>query len=435
MTEEKLYPGAPTCAPEINLADSDFWSPGAAVPGLSAQPLGTYTESSDPPPAVLDRRRSNRAQRYELLATARDLLRSLGRALDLEHPSDYHRTAKCSHTPISDVAVLRSKDHGSAFYKGLAICGNVWACPVCAAKVQERRRAEIAAGFDWAYSQGLQPLMVTLTFPHRAWNDLCDLVLQQREALKLFRAGAPWKRLVASTGYQGLIRGLEIMHGRNGWHPHTHEIWFCSSAVEAAALQISITKQWASACMRAGLLKADQLEAFEAHAVDVKGWCSTSDYLAKADDSKHWGADREMSKASTKAGKLKGVHPFGLLAAAAGGDRRSAKLFLEFVMTMRATRSRQLFWSPGLKARAGLKEKSDESLAEEQADEADLLGQLEVGDWQRVRHYRKRAQLLDAAEVGGWPAVILLLGSLRRLARSGQAPAATRSAFAVPGPS
>ena len=66
-----------------------------------------------------------RAQRYELLATARDLLRSEGRAAGLVHPSDYHRTAKCSHTPISEVAVLRSKEHGSAFYRGLAICGNV----------------------------------------------------------------------------------------------------------------------------------------------------------------------------------------------------------------------------------------------------------------------------------------------------------------------
>ena len=67
------------------------------------------------------------------------------------------------------------------------------ACPVCAAKVQERRRAEIATGFDWAYTQGLQPLMITLTFPHRSWHKLSDLVLQQRAALKLLRAGAPWK--------------------------------------------------------------------------------------------------------------------------------------------------------------------------------------------------------------------------------------------------
>lgn len=51
------------------------------------------------------------------------------------------------------------------------------------------------------------------------------------------------------------------------------------------------------------------MKAFYRHAVDVKGWCSTSDYLAKADDAKHWGADREMAKASTKQGRAKGMHP------------------------------------------------------------------------------------------------------------------------------
>lgn len=433
MNIEKLYPLARGKAQDSS-SNSGFSPPGAAVSGTAAAPLGTYTESSDPPLPILDGRRVVRAQRYELLATARDLLRSEGRAAGLVHPSDYHRTAKCTHTPISNVAVLRSKEHGSAFYRGLAICGNVWACPVCAAKVQERRRVEIAAGFDWAYAQGLQPLMITLTFPHRSWHQLSDLVLQQRAALKLLRAGAPWKKLVASTGYQGLIRALEITHGVNGWHPHTHEIWFCSSAVEAEELRASVTRQWASACMRAGLLKAEQLDAFEAHAVDVKGWCSTSDYLAKADDSRHWGADREMSKASTKAGKLKGMHPFGLLAAAVG-DRRSAKLFIEFVETMKTTRSRQLFWSPGLKGRAGLQEKSDEVLAEEQREEADVLGQLERGDWERVRRNRRRAELLDAAEVGGWPAVLILVESLRRRARSARGPSATRSTAEPPGPS
>jgi hypothetical protein len=167
------------------------------------------------------------------------------------------------------------------------------------------------------------------------------------------------------------------------------------------------------------------MRAFVRHGVDVKGWCSTSDYLAKADDSRHWGADREMSKASTKAGKAKGLHPFGLLAAAAG-DRRSAKLFVEFVDTMKTTRSRQLFWSPGLKGRAGLQEKSDEALAQEQREEADVLGQVETGDWQRVRRHRKRSQLLDAAELGGWPAVSLLLVTLRSLERSGRVPSAIR---------
>lgn len=406
------------------------------VESLTAQPLGRYTKSS-PPPSDYGRRKV-RAERYEHLGTARDLLLAKGRAAGLEHPANYSRTAKCMHTPHGEVAVLRGTEHGTAFFRGLVACGSVWACPVCAAKVQERRREEIAKGFDWAYAEGLQPVMVTLTFPHRAWHELGDLVLQQREALKMLRKGRAWDKFMKDSGYQGLIRALEITHGRNGWHPHTHEVWMVSAEVKAVNLRKQVTRKWASACARAGLLDTKnfkQLRAFARHAVDVKGWCSTSDYLAKADDAKHWGADREMAKSSTKAGRAKGMHPFGLLAEAGAGDRRLGELFVEFVDTMKATRSRQLFWSSGLKKRVGLVEKTDEELAEEEREPADLLGLLERGDWERVRRHRKRAQLLDAAELGGWPAVKKLVESLRRRAQSVRELYASPSVAALPGPS
>jgi hypothetical protein len=413
---EKLYIDAPRCV-QISDPDRDFSSPGAAISGLPAQRLGRYTKSS--PPLELDGRRKVRAERYELLSAARTLLMARGRALNLEHPADHARTAKCMHTPFGLVAVLRGAESRNAFYRNLVACGSVWACPVCAAKVQERRREEIATAFDWAYSNGLQPVMVTLTFPHQAWQSLGDLVMQQRAALKMLRKGRGWDKFMRLSGYQGLIRALEITSGLHGWHPHTHEIWFVSPHVKAEDLAIEVTKKWASACARAGLLdpkKNKQMKAFARHAVDVKGWCATSDYLAKADDARHWGADREMAKGSTKAGKAKGLHPFGLLASAAAGDVQAGKLYVEFVDTMKATRSRQLFWSPGLKNRVGLNEKTDEELAAEEREPADLLGLLEREDWVNVRRSRQRAQVLDAAELGGWSAVALLLGRLRATA-------------------
>lgn len=138
--------------------------------------------------------------------------------------------------------MLKGQQHGGAFYRGLATCGSVWACPVCAAKVQERRREEIAEGFKWAYDEGLQPVMVTLTFPHQAWQKLGDLVLQQREALKMLRKGRGWDKFMRQLGYRGLIRALEITRGNAGWHPHTHEIWFVSQSIKAEDLVAQITK-------------------------------------------------------------------------------------------------------------------------------------------------------------------------------------------------
>lgn len=373
--------------------------------------LGTYAKSSSPPLGDREKVREIRAQRYDLQATARVLLSSEGRRQGLQFGHDFHRTAKCKHITRSDAAeVYRDAEHGAAFYGGLVTCGSVWACPICAAVVQERRRDEIAQAIDWAYQQGLQPVMITFTFPHQAWDSLPDLLERQADAFRRLRRGSVWQRLKDRMGYRGLIRALELTHGEHGWHPHTHELWLVSADVKADELRDVVVRRWADMCERAGLLTADKRAAFMQHAVDVKGWCTASDYLAKQDDSKHWGADRELAKASTKAGRKTGKHPFGLLADAADGDTRAGHLYVEYAQAVKGRR--QLFWSAGLKAEVGIEDIDDEDLAEESREVADLLGLLDQRQWRLVREAGQRAQLLDAAEVGGWPAVLTLLNGL-----------------------
>ena len=380
-------------------------------------PLGKYTKSITPPSSDLrEKLQVNRAERYELLASARALFLYEGKREGLQHPQDWHRTAKCKWVNVSGfIGVHASREHSSAFYTGLMSCGSVWACPICAAKVQERRREEVAQAVTWAYDKGLQPCMVTLTFPHYAWNQLKELLAQQADALQKMRAGAPWSRFKTSTGYQGLIRSLELTLGGNGWHPHTHELWFVDAGVDADLMKAKILERWRSSCARAGLLDLDnaaQVAAFDAHSVDVKGWCTASDYLAKQDDSRHWGVDSEIAKASTKQGRAAGKHPFGLLALAQDGDKKAGAQFCEYAAAMRG--KRQLYWSSGLKAKVGVDEQTDEELAEQERDQADLLGYLDTGDWRLIRAAGLRAQVLDAAESnGGWVAVLHLLRALR----------------------
>jgi hypothetical protein len=362
--------------------------------------------------------RELRAQRYELQATARLLFSAEGRKEGLKYGHDYHRTAKCKHISRSGsgAGVHRDQEHGSAFYSGLVTCGSVWACPICAAVIQERRREEIAAAIDWAHANGMQPVMVTLTFPHTAWDSLPELLERQADAFRRLRRGKVWQRIKQRMGYQGLIRSLELTHGENGWHPHTHEIWIVGAHVDAEDLQATIVQRWADMCERAGLLSADKRVAFERHAVDVKGWCSASDYLAKQDDSRHWGADREMAKASTKAGKAKGKHAFGLLADAAEGDDKAGKLYVEYAEAVKGRR--QIYWTQGLKDLVGINDLTDEELAEESRESADLLGALTLEEWRLVRKAGKRAQVLDAAETGGWRAVQAVVSGLRRLTKA-----------------
>jgi hypothetical protein len=375
-----------------------------AVSGTpKADRLGNNTKSATPPKDDSKIIREKRAERYRIQGIARILFGREGHRKKLEHPFNYHRTAKCLHTRIGEVDVKLSKEHKKAFYTGLAVCGSVWSCPVCTAKIQERRRLEISKGMDKAYESGLKCVMVTLTFPHMSFQKLDDLMERQRDALKKLRSGNPWSKVKAKAGFKGLIRSLELTYGENGWHPHTHEIWIMDSTTNAEWLEKEILKRWESACKRAGLLDESKVEAFRKHAVDVKDNASNSDYLAKQDDSNHWGADREIAKASTKSGKKKGVHPFQFLVEFDNGNEESGERWIEYSKVMKG--KRQIFWSHGLKDWAELDEKTDEELALEQEDSADSLGLLTKDQWSIVLKHDARAIILNCAEVGGRKAI------------------------------
>lgn len=390
---------------------------GLQGPESGRQPgLGRYAKSATPP-SVRAKLRIQRLQRFELLSAARDLFVWKGLQTGLEYGQNWHRTAKCQYVPHgSDVGINVSCEHNSAFFTGLISCGSVWACPICAVKIQERRRQEIAAAIDWAYKHGLQPVMVTLTFPHYQWQQLSDLIAQQTDALHRLRAGNPWTKFKQRMGYRGLIRSLELTYGENGWHPHTHELWFLKRDADAEDMKVKILERWEKCCARAGLLdpeNAAQVEAFRAHAVDVKGNCSASDYMAKQDDSRHWGADREIAKGSTKAGRAKGKHPFRLLAMAyQDGDKQAGARFIEYAQVMKGRR--QLFWSHGFKALVGIEDRTDEELVEEERDSADCLGLVANRHWKLIRAAKMRAQVLNAAETEGWPGVLEIIRDLEK---------------------
>ena len=412
-----------------------------APPGAAS---GNTQNLPPPPPGSAYDPRLIRAERYMLLATARGLLYTEGVRQKLAYPNKIHATCKCRYITLGagHVRVLQERESGTAFYGDLVTCGSVWTCNVCSVKIQERRRAELEMAIEWAYANGLQPVMVTLTFPHTGWQTIHELLDGQASALASLRKGSPWDRFKERVDYQGLIRGLEVKFGHHGWHPHTHELWFVSrdaiadlSTVEAREREAKkrsckvedleglvdmksvILDRWERACRKAGLLDDSKLAAFRKHAVDVKGWCSASDYLAKQDDATNWGIDRELAKSNNKTDKdgKRGIHPFGLLAMAAEGDELAGYRFVEYSLAIRG--KAQLFWSRGLKARVGVTEKSDEELAVESQEKASCLGLLETADWRAVRAVPgAMAKVLDLAEAEGWPGVRGYVDGLKKTA-------------------
>jgi hypothetical protein len=378
--------------------------------------LGNNTKSS-PPPKCLQAteggasspekgEKNNRALRYEMQAEARRLHLA---GHDPENPENriqlnkLHRVTKCRLVPVAEmIGVHRSKEHQKAFYSGLAICGSVWDCPVCAAKIQERRREEIAQAMTKHYDNSGTVTMLTLTFPHYAFQSCKELLERQAEALKYFRKGKQYDNYKKRIGYIGLIRGLEVTKGQNGWHPHTHELWFHTPGNHG--FLAFIKKRWAAACSKAGLIPKGKLTDFRKYAVDVKHGATCSDYLAKTDDSqRYFGADSEIAKSGIKQSRG-GKTPFALLAESCTDDGfQSGRDFLEYSKAFKG--KRQLYWTNGLKKLFGIGELTDDEIAQKEEDKADILAKLSRYQWRIVRQAGARAQLLELAET---PAATML---------------------------
>lgn len=224
----------------------------------------------------------------------------------------------------------------SAYFQGVIQCGSVWLCPVCAQRIAEQRREELQEAVNNAIRQGFGIALVTLTFPHGVGDVLAEILPKHALAQRYFKSGRAAAAIRKSLGYKGEIKTLEVTHGNNGWHPHTHSIWVTEkqlSAEEAEALETELYQMWRAACLRAGLP-----EPSREHGVDVRAARhDVADYVGK------WGFAGELALGSRKRGKLGSRTPWQLLADAAEGDKRAGWLWREFALAFFG--KRQLFWS------------------------------------------------------------------------------------------
>jgi len=343
---------------------------------------------------------------------SRFILQSVARSL---FPSS--RISKCLRFRQGgkQIQVLKSIEHKTTSYTGLQTCGSVWRCPVCSAKIAERRRVEIVAAMASHKAAGGCVNMLTLTCPHQFKDLLPDLLAKQAKALNSFWSDKVVKAIFVEMGTIGQIRALEVTHGRksaqnNGWHPHYHVLMFQGVGVDLARFdqaqrkdwQVRLYLRWAARCVKAGLG-----EPSFAHGLKLDDGSKAAKYVSK------WGLEDEMTKGHTKKA-LHGETPFDFLRAylADKDDKQAAALFIEFAKTFEG--KRQLHWSKGLKKRYAIGEKTDEELAAVQDDFARLLGTISIDQWRDVLAVDGRGIVLAVAASGGWDAVLFYLASIKR---------------------
>jgi len=306
------------------------------------------------------------------------------------------RMSKCMkwRVPDRDIELIRGKETGKAYYHGLQVCSNPWACPVCGRKIRERRKVELQGAISAAKAMGWQVYLVTLTAPHRLGDDLKTKInLMEKAARKLSsdRAGVAFRKLI---GLEGTVRAWENNYGENGHHPHFHFLYFINPKgyhVSPKEVEFGLCRLWQKACVKVGLPCPS-----DAHGCRVDGGERAANYVSKG----NWGLESEMTKGFIKSSKTKeGRSMSDLLRAvlADKSDKQSAAIFVEYVEAF--TGKKQLSWSVGLKKRLAVVDLTDEEINQVEADDTpQLLARFTDDEWRAVYRSRSESALLDLAE-------------------------------------
>jgi hypothetical protein len=334
------------------------------------------------------------ARRFMRQSVARDLV-----------PDE--RVAICLRRPIPGapgVELWRDPKHAAAHYKQLQVCGSVWMCAVCGARISEVRRVELSAAIKaWPG----QVVFITLTLQHDALDPVSEVLGGLQEAARKMRQARKWRDLERCYGAEfevrgkvrrriGTIRALENTCGDNGHHPHQHILGFLRGGVDVEAFTKELTELWLHAVAQVGRFASPKWGIRVEH-TDAK----IADYVAKWGKEPRWTAAHEMTKASSKAARGAGWSMSGLLELyLMTGDAEAGRRWREFAQAFKG--HNQLRWSPGLRAvlLPDEQEKTDQEIVNSSEEDAVFLALLDMAAWRVVLGTDARYELLRAASSG-----------------------------------
>jgi hypothetical protein len=313
-------------------------------------------------------------------------------------PEFHERVAKCYRVRYKPhVEVNYSKSVKRAHYSGLVVCASVWACPVCSAKITERRKLEL----ERANTNGLSKFMVTYTLQHSRQDKLSKLTRDLAEGLRDMKHSRGYINLINDLQIVGTVTGAEVtVSNMNGWHPHKHALSFSSlgqSQIKADELRAELSKLFIAAMEKRGRYVS------AVYGVDVKTENVINAYIAKIGDEKQtWSLSAEIAKSPVKTGRdADHFHPFELLDMYLAKNIFAGRMFIEYAISMKS--QKQLFYSRGLRDILGLgDELSDVEIAEQQEQDAVLLALIKPEHWKIILKHEKRGQLLEVVSTGNY---------------------------------
>lgn len=362
---------------------------------------------------AISNRHKKRSERYKLLGYARWLLMDAG--VTSPRTTKPHRTRFCHavrHFNSETISIQLNDDllQSEARIGGVFQCDCVWSCPVCAARKMTEKGQLVEKAISWSQSNGLIPVMVTLTARHTEKMKLGDFKNKFKASYRHFTNTRQWRDFKEAFGVRHHITNREITYGDNGWHYHSHMLLFVDKNVISEAgsqneINTILTEQWMHSLSR------EKLDAIPEIALNVKTTGVKDSYLTKMgliiDDT---GAlEYEMTGQETKSGKS----IFQILKSAYHGDKKSADLYVAFVIAM--TGDDFLTCSHGLhELLDGYEMPADEQLPDSEPKMHDWLYIRPVA-WALIRRQRAFHKIVDiAAQTRDVAAIDDLLDALWR---------------------
>ena len=311
-----------------------------------------------------------------------------------------HRVCNCLKKRIDktkDRLVKYNVDRKKAHWSNVQRCGCLWIDPVCAKQITEGRRSELSSAIDrWKKEFLGGCLLLTLTFSHSLNMPLTASLLGLRDAYARFVGHRRVKEIFKAIGVENKIKGLEILWGQNGWHPHNHILLLTKYTVLGfESYRDELARLWINSCLKAGL-RSPSME----HGLDIRDGSHAEEYISKygLPDQNKWGLPEEITKGHMKKGRNGGFTPFDLLQLSIEdkplyGGKLPSKLFQEFAFSIKG--SSQLVWGRGLKKLLCIEEKTDQELAEETEKNAIELTSVANYGFTLLTIFQKRHVFLD----------------------------------------
>jgi hypothetical protein len=317
---------------------------------------------------------------YDPSEVDRKLVRDRYGLLDeLRGVSTNKRTHTCGRMRIAEDVQLETRG-AKVKTIGVARCGAIHDCPVCAAILYAVRGREIDSCVEQWIGFGEQRKgpatawagMLTLTVKHGIGCDLEEVRSAMSAAWRRMRQGRSGQAMVRDLRESHYVRAPEITLGPNGWHPHFHVVMLCDKQPTAGAIAV-LVERWADA-IEAELghnarplvdKRWDRITHsygpaicedghFDAVGVELHELTQSRDgrYLAKMGLEVCGGYETKQAGGGNRT-------YWQLAKDAASRDPESVRLWQQATVALKGTR--QLTWSRGTRAFFGLDDLDDEA--------------------------------------------------------------------------